>query len=301
MFEKASIFAIACLFFAVWWWSYYKREPFVPDPAHSDLIRENTDNNPWNHHPVQESLPLNHRIRYPQAFYYELDNAAFQEAFDRAFHISTSSPWYRAALKTNEWLGPYSPSDADVSWKDGYASFFAYVQATLRSSPEFCLPGTIRDASKDTSVELQIVHDRWRRFFVWNKTPNVIRIDVELLLYREGKYQGKHMLVFAVLEQTRPGHVEVHIVQANVVGVVPSDGIGMHPVLPIDKEAVQEASWNTDPFSFSPHILISDQEVLSEITRKKDNLKKNALASQATGQYLTSYEVVQDDTTAQGN
>jgi len=295
---------------------YILEEPFVPDGYNATLQYVNKGDEPWDRHPLYGSLPLNHNIKYDRTFYYELDNEAYQIALNKTFDITKNYEKFKdltpicdapysekseeASQTTNEttnerinvainedlWDGPYNPVDADPSWKKGYDTFYKTFLDKLNESSYFCLPGETKQ-----KTNIQIVHDRWRRFYIDKNNTNRIKIQVEVVLYRESKYQGKHIWVESILEIIRPGVIKVDIIEARVVGIIPEDQIALFPVIPIDKYQPDEyAFYDNDSYGFSSNILISDEDIVKELNRRRANLESYMRASYAVGQRPTSFE-----------
>lgn len=287
---------------------YILQESFVPDGYNATLQYVNKGDEPWDRHPLYGSLPLNHNVKYDKTFYYELDNEAYQIALNKTFDITKNyekfkdltpicdAPYSKEFDKTNDisidinnddiWDGPYNPTDADPSWKKGYDTFYKTFLDKLNESSYFCLPGETKQKTK-----IQIVHDRWRRFYINKKNTNKIKIQVEAVLYRESKYQGKHIWIESILEIIRPGVIKVDITEARVVGIIPEDQIALFPVIPIDKYQPDEyAFYDNDSYGFTSNILISDDDIVKELNRRRTNLESYMRASYAVGQKPTSFE-----------
>ena len=187
---------------------------------------------PMNKALINDSLSrdLETTIKYPKAFYYELPNAEFNAAMKTCFNITyqVSTP-----TETRMWesIAPVLADEAHAIVKDSIA-------VLLREKADaFKLPD-------GTAPPLQVVHDRLVQAQIAPVTtpksspdsPQLYdyRIKSEFIFYRESKYQGKH--VGFVCTVSPNGLVEY--LQAQVIGVVSADNIGMWPVMPLDGDFV---------------------------------------------------------------
>jgi hypothetical protein len=186
---------------------------------------------PMNKALINDSLSrdLETTIKYPKAFYYELPNAEFNAAMKTCFNV-TDTP---TPIEPRLWepIAPVLADEAHAIVKDSIA-------VLLREKADaFKLPD-------GTAPPLQVVHDRLVQAQIApvpkpstsDDAPQLYdyRIKSEFIFYRESKYQGKH--VGFVCTVSPDGLVEY--LQANVIGVVSADNIGMWPVMPLDGDFV---------------------------------------------------------------
>lgn len=189
-------------------------EHFVVVASNEDIQLQNDGTQPWNRHPIMSVPYLQMRPAFQRglrhhanAAYYELDNHDFDMALKRTFR-------YDCQVRAGPWAEVETPSvTISKEVRDQYPEVIAYL---ARKMPK-----------------VQVVHDRWVGFRRHMTTSGIYLFELETILYRRGKFQGKHVS-FAVMVQMpqKPKEKPIYTVtQTRVEGVVPEDQIGMFPVL----------------------------------------------------------------------
>lgn len=208
-------------FFALLAWGQ-TRESFVV--AKNDAIDlTNTGNNPWERHPIA-SVPylqlqpaFQRGLRHhANAAYFEMDNYEFDIAMQKAFALPCGQ--FKQQMQQG-WGTMQSPAMTNVpdALKAEYPKMIAFLQNALRDSKHLS--------------DIQIVHDRWLGYATSSQNNNVFMVRLEALLYRLGKFQGKHVTMTVVIDLNVEKN-KYTVVQTNVEGVVSEDVIGMFPVVP---------------------------------------------------------------------
>jgi hypothetical protein len=191
------------------------REPFV------DAYGAPLDNKLEN-----DSLPLEleMKVKYPKAFYYELDNKAFERGLQECFNVA-QKPDALAILNQTGWDPIENSMVTDI-----YATILATVKGLLiQKASYFALP----DGS---APPLQVTHNRLIKAAIHlddsadaDTVPSYL-VKAEFTFYREGKFQGKHIGALCYI----PPNNGLRFLQMNIIGVVNPDTIGLWPVRPLD-------------------------------------------------------------------
>lgn len=223
--------------------------------SNSDILEYNADiqyeNNGIFHHPMNPSLPINLHVKYNNAYYYEYDNAKYLEGLKKQLNITPESHQAQA-IRKKTWNPPQTLTQSTAqNILDAYASCLQTFLTILNngigtSSNALTLPGS----NPLTTQNIQIVHDILIHYEIpiANDT-NMYLFDIEMLLYRESKFQGKHIGVRCLFNsQTK----ELDVTSIGIIGEVSEDQIGLFPVNPSNPFEIDQLSTS---FSVYPTIL----------------------------------------------
>ena len=185
---------------------------------------------PWEHHQVHALLPMDLPVKYPKAYYYELDNETFQKALKKSFHLAALSP-----ISMESWQF-VTTTDADVL--AAYSTAKNYLsQVLVEKANLFQLP----DGS---SPNLQIIHDVMVSIYKYkyemdstNETVDVkYLINMDVILYRESKYQAKSVRCVCIVTKVPNTNTwKVEVVDMRVTGVISEGDFGLFPVVGFDE------------------------------------------------------------------
>ena len=168
--------------------------PYIPQ--NYDISLENINDKPWNHHTIISSIPRNLKPKYDNVFYYELDNDVYMEAFNKTFNIPCDT--YNN-FKPDNWSDIYDATSVNKSILNGYNAFINYIKTTLNNSQFMLLK-----EDPQNKKPIQIVHDILINFRIHKTDKNSVLLHIEVLLYRENKYNGKHIGIKCVINSTTP-------------------------------------------------------------------------------------------------
>jgi hypothetical protein len=84
--------------------------------------------------------------------------------------------------------------------------------------------------SEDKKQKIQIVHDIMLRYRTHKVYPSYYMFDIDMILYRAGKFQGKHVKLVAITNGTI-----INVILVKIVGVVSEDNIVIYPYTSFDK------------------------------------------------------------------
>ena len=243
---------------------------YLPMPASwsgDELNEVNQGQAPWLHYTIHQSNISDPVIKYKNAYYYEMTNGDYENALKSIFSMKTCNTLTQA-LDKSVWTDAMKPSDITKSaWAGVYEQWITEFTKIINDSSELKLPG---DSSK-----IQVVHDRWIAAYYHISDPTLLRIDMEVLLYRFGKPHGKHvsMSVIAKKREVEGLFATTNdwyytVVAIEVLGIVPEDQIAIHPVIANNPFDAPEMAYKEDPKTFENIIVPPASEVLSEIQRR---------------------------------
>ena len=220
--------------------------PLTPDIMgyNGDLEYTNLGEDAWKHHGVQGSLMVDPKVKYPNAYYYELDNTAFMNGLRKALVVPCTL--VSEAISNDNWSPSKFPLESGVSppndVMDAYNSCVNTISSRLNGAASLKLPGD----SPSKPSKIQIVHDILKSYKV-HKTSTLLPmylIDMELLFYRESKYQGKHVGLTCTVKKNMKGGWFTNVVAIHLLGVVPEDQIAMFPVTADNPFDIQQQTVN---------------------------------------------------------
>jgi hypothetical protein len=189
---------------------------------------ENTGEYPWNRHSINSSIPYDIKIKKEavNVYYYEFDNKTFDSKLKQTFKSRCEE--LIIAVEGSDWGDWRHPKTlSDVSEKNKLSSYYDKIFNFVVKR----LQGNIMDLpSDDKKQKIQVVHDIMLRYRTHNSFPAYYMFDIDMILYRAGKFQGKHIKLVAITNGTI-----VNIILAKIVGVVSEDSIVIHPYSSFDK------------------------------------------------------------------
>lgn len=228
---------------------------FKYKPANTRILYTNAGDLPWNRHSISSSIPFDIKVKdeAANAYYYEYDNKTYNEKLKLAFKSNCEELIIATdGTRWSKWVNPKNIEDPEEINKilDYYNKIFAFIANTLNSK-DLELPGN------DERKEIQIVHDILLncRYNLDDKAYYMFNID--MILYREAKLQGKHVKFVAVTNG-----VKINIILSRIIGVVSEDNIALHPYNGVD---------NMNKLDFDVFIPLKTGEVDSETKNSVDN------------------------------
>ena len=201
---------------------------FKYKPYNIRLMYENTGEYPWNRHTINSSIPYDVNIKKEavNVYYYEFDNKTFNNKLKQVFKSNCEELIIAVeGSEWNNWINPKTLKDIDEKnkLKSYYDKIFEFAIKRL-NSPIMNLPG------EDKKQKIQIVHDIMLRYRKHKLYPLYFMFDIDMILYRAGKFQGKHIKLVAITNGTT-----INVILANIVGVVSEDNIVIYPYTSYDK------------------------------------------------------------------
>lgn len=202
-------------------------------PYNSRLMYENTGEYPWNRHSINSSIPYDVNIKKEavNVYYYEFDNKTFESKLKETFKSRCEE--LIIAVEGSDWGDWRNPKTlSDTSEKNKLSAYYDKIFNFVSKQ----LQGKIMDLpSEDKKQKIQVVHDIMLRYRKHNTFLAYYMFDIDMILYRAGKFQGKHIKLVAITN----GMI-VNIILAKIVGVVSEDNIVLYPYTSFDKLNITE-------------------------------------------------------------
>lgn len=201
---------------------------FKYKPYNIRLMYENTGEYPWNRHTINSSIPYDVNIKKEavNVYYFEFDNKTYNEKLKEVFKSNCEE--LIIAVEGSEWNNWQNPkilrdNSEKNKLKNYYDKIFDFAITRLNTNI-MDLPG------EDKKQKIQIVHDIMLRYRKHKSYPEYYMFDIDMILYRAGKFQGKHVKIVAITNG-----VKINIILVRIVGVVSEDNIVIYPYTSYDK------------------------------------------------------------------
>ena len=224
---------------------------FKYKPSNTRILYRNVGELPWNRHSINSSIPFDIKVKKEaeNAYYYEFDNTTYNEKLKEIFK-SNCEELIIAVDGTNwsKWKNRKIVEDKKEIDKllKYYNIIFDDIYKKLNTSNAMNLPGN------QNNRKIQIVHDLVNRYRINLDDQKHYMFDIEMIFYREGKLQGKHVKFVAITDGSN-----VNIILSKIIGVVNEDNIVLYPYVGSD---------NMNNFDFD--VFIPEANVLKETENK---------------------------------
>jgi hypothetical protein len=159
-------------------------------------------------------------------YYYEFDNTTFNDKLKDVFKSKCEELIIAVeGSEWNNWKNPKTLKDTveKNKLKSYYDTMFDFIVKKLQS-PIMDLPG------EDKKQKMQVVHDIMLRYRTHRVYSSYYMFDMDMILYRAGKFQGKHVKLVVITN----GSI-MNVILAKIVGVVSEDNIVIYPYTSFDK------------------------------------------------------------------
>jgi hypothetical protein len=226
---------------------YFKKyELFTIDIPASFNARINYKNKgvdkdlPWNHHIISSVYP--HEINYSSKtkFYYDFSNKEYENKLRKIFYDNTVNNLikYVEGIEWGDWVYPEKFKNKEYLLSE-YQKIYDLIYTKINESDELKL-------NDETDLyKIQIVHDVFKRYRLNKNNSGQYMFDIDLLLYKESKLNGKHINLLVIIDG-----IKITFVLIKLIGVVHQDNIYLFPVL--SNEVIDD---NT---GFTPYISKTD-------------------------------------------
>ena len=218
-------YALLFLFVAVFIGFYLKSkyyEMFEEDyPGYNTTIQYgNLSPDIRDRHPIQSVLTNQLNFRYKKAYNYELENKAYTDALKETFKLM------KKCIPTQDYTEEQPLNRTlPTSVEDAYKLTISYIDQNIKSSTHFDLP----DGSVQVVNPIQMVHDRLISYQIHKTIPNDYLLTIDFILYRDGKYHGKHVRSVSHVQKNKGWNITV--LDIWVKGVIFEDQIALFPVV----------------------------------------------------------------------
>lgn len=268
---------------------------------------------PWERRPISTSVDADPVVKYPKAYYSELGNGPYLAALQGLFQLSCEIQ-REAERDLASWpTGPVPPERALAPHvKEAYDAAVWHIGGRVQSAAG-ALALALPDASD--AARVQMVYDTLAEYGVGpvnaaavgaDGPPN-LRLTVECVFYRFGKFHGKHVqfVVRAIPELTSrtlgggngaPVPTwKIVVLGLRILGVVSADHIGLYPVEARDPAAPDALPVPTDvigPKATYPTTLLDENETLAILMEQQRRMQAYLEAEGAVAGYATVGETL---------
>lgn len=233
--------------------------------ASNDVISQRNDTDDvWNRHEIQDSLPLDYVIKYPNAYYNELDNNTFTKGLIHVFEPNS------LLLNGSEWTKQIEVNKEHIPPKllqMQYKKIISWILNRLNTNAKvnFNIPG-------DDPMPFQIIHDYWKS---WSKNiliPNRFLYNIEVVIYRESKYHAKHVRFIVITDKDNI----IGVVETKILGIIFEDKFGLFPIVQSDMmDLTNEKTMPYDENILASYPPILDNETIEKEVKRRE--EQNAL------------------------
>ena len=246
------------------------------------LTYRNTGELPWERHEIYSSLPIDIKVKYKEAYFYEYGNDEYTLKLREIFN-NNCEKLIMVVEGTNwtKWQNSKNNNKPDILLSY-YNNIYNYIYNTITDSNILDLP------NDNPPTKIQIVHDILKRYKQNIDDKSYYLFEIELLLYREGKLQGKHFK-FIVLSN----NISINVIVIKLIGVVSEDNIGMHHVLANDD--YNDLNKNFDIFIPQKNMLNDNidknaKENYDVIYSNSESLSNNQIENQLYNKLVNTYD-----------
>jgi len=168
------------------------------------------------------SIPIDLNID-KNKYYFEYDNKTYLQILKKIFN-----PNYNNFL-----------SDFDYNYEINndivgiYNKTYQFINNKLIDNNHFFDKNNLIDNNN-----IQILHDVLNKYKI-NKLENQYLLDIDLILYREGKLNGKHINFIIFID-----NIDQYVINIEIKGIVGEDKIGFYPLEYNDNKLLYEEKDN---------------------------------------------------------
>jgi hypothetical protein len=263
---------------------------------------------PWDRRPISTSVNNDPVVKYPKAYYNELGNSAYVAALQGLFQLSCEIQRDAEATIATWKSGPVPPEGAAGTYvAEAYAAAIGYISDRVLG-PTGVSALALPDASDNAKV--QLVYDMLAEYgvgpvdveAVGASGPPSLRLTIECVFYRFGKFHGKHVrfIVRATPQLLGGGAASVpqwriFVLGVQILGVISADQIGLYPVEardPNGSNVLPIAEGVMGPKAAYPTTLLTQDETLAVLMGQQRKMQSYLEAEGAVAGYATIGETL---------
>lgn len=150
-----------------------------------------------------DSIPKDEDIKYRLAYYYEMNNSDYINALINTFKQCTLP-----SIKfTDKWI-----TKSDALSNAIYTKIYQHIQNKINESKFLKLDGDYFDPPK-----IQIMKDTLLQYKISDDMKSYL-FDIEMVLFREGKINGKHVKFYVISDGQ-----QYFVIYVNILGIIGED------------------------------------------------------------------------------
>jgi len=247
-------------------------------------------------------------VKYPKAYYAELGNSAYSAALQGLFQLSCEIQRDAEATIATWKSGPVPPEGAAGAYvAEAYAAAIAHISDRVLG-PTGASALALPDASDTAKV--QLVYDMLAEYgvgpvdaeAVGPSGPPSLRLSIECVFYRFGKFHGKHVqFIVRATPQLLGGsdasvpRWRIFVLGVQILGVIAADQIGLYPVEARDPNGLNVlpiAEGVMGPKASYPTTLLTQDETLEILMGQQRKMQSYLEAEGAVAGYATIGETL---------
>lgn len=254
------VLSIIIFFFIIKFFTLYdnKTENFANynddeyKPSNTRILYTNTGIYPWDRHTISSSIPYDIKLKkeLTNVYYYEYDNETYNTKLQELYKSKRED--IIIAVEGSSWSKWLNPKNLTKKNKDNLVKYYEYIYNYFENKLN---NGIMNLEGKDKNHKIQIVHDLMKRYKTNKQDYSFFLFEIEMILYREGKLQGKHIKLIAITN-----YKIINIIDIRIVGVVSEDNIVLFPYVAND-------TIKNDTFD----IFIPEERILKYTNEIQDN------------------------------
>jgi hypothetical protein len=291
------VFLIILLFPVIFYFNKYElfTLPEIPVAynARFNYSNKGVDNNlPWNHHIISSVYPHDIISSDKTKYYFEFTNSDYEAKLKKVLYDNNINNLikYVEGIEWSEWVYPEKFTNKEYLLSE-YNKVYDLILEKINASPELKL-------NDETDLyKIQIVHDIFKRYKLNKNKSDEYMFDIDILLYKESKLNGKHINILVIVDG-----VKIDFVFIKLVGVVHQDNIYLFPVISNESYIGSDESG----LKFTPYVsrinyskyLSHSQKDDSYYSLKDDNVN-NTIESILYDNIINNYDEFKDDVSNQ--
>jgi hypothetical protein len=263
---------------------------------------------PWDRRPISTSVDNDPVVKYKKAYYNELGNSAYVAALQGLFQLSCEIQRDAEASISGWKTGPVPPEGAAGAYvTEAYNAAVSHISERV-----FSETGARALALPDESdrAKVQLVYDMLAEYGVGPVDeaavgaggPPALRLTIECVFYRFGKFHGKHLQFIVMAKPELLGTSEaavptwkIFVLGVRILGVISADQIGMYPVEasdPSGSSVLPIAEGVAGAKAPYPTTLLTQDETLAMLMEQQRKMQSYLEAEGAVAGYATIGETL---------
>jgi len=200
-------------------------EPLGYNSRINYINKGTSDSLPWEHHAISSIYPVDISINNTDNYYYEYENAIYETKLRNILYKNDINNLIKntEGIDWSDWIYPenFDRKDRLLAY---YNKIYDMINTKINASSE------LKFNNETDKYKIQIVHDVFKRYKLNIANPYEYLFDIDMLLYREGKINGKHI---NIIVKTDGDNIDFVIVK--ILGIVNQDNIYLFPILANDR------------------------------------------------------------------
>lgn len=241
---------------------------------------------PWNRHIISSIYPHD-IISDKTKFYYEFTNSEYETKLKKILYNDKINNLikYVEGIEWTDWVYSEKFQNNDYLLIE-YQKIYDLILEKINTSDELKL-------NDETDIyKIQIVHDVFKRYKLNKNKSGEYMFDIDILLYKESKLNGKHINILVITDG-----IKIDFVFIKLVGVVHQDNIYLFPVVSNDSITEGNKNLNFTPYLSSISYFNDVSQANEDYTyySLKDDIVNTTIESILYDNIVNNYDTYKDD------